>query len=746
MRKPVVLLFCFLFPAISYSQEKRVALVIGNSHYQVGAPLANPENDAEDIGKKLQTAGFDVSLYIDLSQTEMKMAIDEFGAELDKADIGLFFYAGHGVQAKGKNYLIPTDAALKTENDVEYNCVDAGRILAKMEDAGTGTNIVILDACRNNPFERSWSRNSNGNGLAYMDAPGGSLIAYSTAPGKTASDGYSRNSPFTSGLLEYIGTPNLNIEALFKLVRVKVMTGTNGEQVPWESTSLTGDFYFNPDQDKLQTKLADILPDYKESLIEAPDYESQRQELASEIRSVVILPFSNYTGDESKVYLASGMHDALISELGQLGSVRVISKTSTLQYTDFQKSIQEIASDLNVDGVVETSLIGLGDKLRIQVKLYNAFPEEQMLWTQVYTSDMSDILNLYNRVTKNIADEIQLSLTPEQEMELRKTEMVNPEVYDTYLRSQQLLAEGSKESMQKALEYLNDAVLKEPDWAPLYSGLANVWFFIQQMGYEAPSVATPEIYSNLKKALELDPNLSETHYYIAMIAHMIEWDWEKSEMEYLKALAINPNDAQSRMLYAQLLCVLQRTDEGLAQGRLAYNLDPQNPLIKIWYTAVLLSDDKCKEALDIAEEITLTDPGNIMANNGILFAAYRCKEYDKVIKADSYILPLYNFSEDNIKEFEGIFKEDGFIKAYEEILKHLEVFAEKYPVSPFELAYRYLMADKPEKAINWLEKGYELHDPVMTYIGTTMFNFDPLFNNPRFIDIVEKMHLPLPGK
>ena len=195
------LLLCFLIPSLIVAQNSRVALVIGNSNYENGAPLANPENDAQDIGEKLQTAGFDVSLYIDLSQTEMKMAIDEFGAELDKADIGLFFYAGHGVQAKGKNYLIPTDAALKTENDVEYNCVDAGRILAKMEDAGTGTNIVILDACRNNPFERSWSRNSNGNGLAYMDAPGGSLIAYSTAPGKTASDGYSRNSPFTSGLL-----------------------------------------------------------------------------------------------------------------------------------------------------------------------------------------------------------------------------------------------------------------------------------------------------------------------------------------------------------------------------------------------------------------------------------------------------------------------------------------------------------------------------------------------------------------
>ena len=139
--------------------------------------------------------------------------------------------------------------------------------------------------------------------------------------------------------------------------------------------------------------------------------------------------------------------------------------------------------------------------------------------------------------------------------------------------------------MNKALEFLNSAVEKDPDWAPLYTGLTEVWMGIQQMGYEPPSVAAPKIFENLNKALELDPDLAEVHYFSAMIAHLMEWDWEKSEKEFLKALAINPNDSLSRIFYSQLLAVLQRNDEALAQGKLAYSLDPLNPNMKSWYGA-----------------------------------------------------------------------------------------------------------------------------------------------------------------
>lgn len=225
--------------------EKRLALVIGNADYTRGGSLDNPVNDARSVAGELKHLGFDVIKYENAGQKQMKRAIDRFGSDLKNYHVGLFFYAGHGVQVKGANYLIPSDADLKSENDVEYDCVDAGRVLAKMEDAGSLINIIILDACRDNPFERSWSRSAKGRGLAFMNAPSGSLIAYATSPGKTASDGSALNGVYTSALLKHIKTPNIPILEMFQRVRVSVMNQTNNAQTPWESTSLKGNFYFS---------------------------------------------------------------------------------------------------------------------------------------------------------------------------------------------------------------------------------------------------------------------------------------------------------------------------------------------------------------------------------------------------------------------------------------------------------------------------------------------------------------------
>jgi hypothetical protein len=224
--------------------QKRLALVIGNGNYTGAGALKNPVNDARAMKTALEELGFSVIKYENCDQQMMKRAIDEFGRELANNDVGFFFYAGHGLQVKGANYLIPVDAQLQNENDVEYDCVRADRVMAKMEAANSKTNIVVLDACRNNPFERSWARSTNGNGLAFMNAPQGSLIAYATAPGNTASDGDGENGLYTSALLKQIRVPNASIETVFKKVRQEVIKSSEGKQTPWESTSLTGDFYF----------------------------------------------------------------------------------------------------------------------------------------------------------------------------------------------------------------------------------------------------------------------------------------------------------------------------------------------------------------------------------------------------------------------------------------------------------------------------------------------------------------------
>lgn len=224
--------------------QKRLALVMGNSDYQFGGPLRNPVNDARAMQTSLEALGFTVLKCENCNQNDMKRMIDDFGQQLVNYDVGLFFYAGHGIQSKGVNYLVPVDSKLDYERDVEYNCVMAERVLAKMEGAKSKINLIILDACRDNPFERSWSRSIDSKGLAFMNAPSGSLIAYSTAPGNTASDGEGSNGMYTTALLKYIAEDDLQIEDMFKKVRQKVLLDSGGKQTPWESTSLTKDFYF----------------------------------------------------------------------------------------------------------------------------------------------------------------------------------------------------------------------------------------------------------------------------------------------------------------------------------------------------------------------------------------------------------------------------------------------------------------------------------------------------------------------
>lgn len=231
--------FTFAAPQAKGAHLKKIALVIGNARY-VENPLANPVNDANDIATMLRKLDFDVIEKTNLSQKEMNKVIGEFGNKLNKNSIALFYYAGHGLQVKGKNYLVPVDASIGAETQVRAESIDLDTVFDQMET--TATSIVILDACRNNPFERKMRGGASG--LAMVDAPQGMIIAYSTAPGKVALDGSGRNGVYTQELIKALDVPNQSIEQVFKKVRSGVVKQTDGVQVPWESSSLTGDFYF----------------------------------------------------------------------------------------------------------------------------------------------------------------------------------------------------------------------------------------------------------------------------------------------------------------------------------------------------------------------------------------------------------------------------------------------------------------------------------------------------------------------
>jgi len=296
------------------SATARTALVIGNGSYR-GARLKNPVNDATDVAQALRGLGFEVVLSLDVSRRVLKQAMRTFRQRLQRrGGVGLFYYAGHGIQVRGRNYLIPVGADIETEADVEDEAVNAGLVLRYMEEADARLNIVILDACRNNPVARSWRAESRGLvRLELPQGPLGSLLAYSTAPGKVAADGTGRNSPFTTHLLLNLRIAGLDLEDVFKKTRIGVKRDTDGKQIPWSESSLVGDFYFrDPTQTGAETPVTVPKP---------PKHTPRKAKLT--VRSNVYQDKVYINGQEMgstrlDVELAAGRHTVRVEKEGYL--------------------------------------------------------------------------------------------------------------------------------------------------------------------------------------------------------------------------------------------------------------------------------------------------------------------------------------------------------------------------------------------------------------------------------------------
>ena len=273
-------ILAYLLLVLPAAAEKRVALVVGNSAYVHANALPNPVNDAGDMAKALAEVGFEVILGLDLSKSAFDAKVRDFARALENADVALFFYAGHGLQASGKNHLVPVDAKLQVERDLDFEAVSVDFVLKQMElDREGKTNIVFLDACRDNPLARNLARSMGtrsaaiGQGLAQVQTGVGTFIAYSTQPGNVALDGEGRNSPFTAALTKGVRVADRNLTAVMIAVRKDVLAATGGKQVPWDHSALTGDFYFQlaaapgtlpkPDADSVQRRLRELEEELK---------------------------------------------------------------------------------------------------------------------------------------------------------------------------------------------------------------------------------------------------------------------------------------------------------------------------------------------------------------------------------------------------------------------------------------------------------------------------------------------------
>jgi serine/threonine protein kinase len=462
-------------------------------------------------------------------------------------------------------------------------------------------------------------------------------------------------------------------------------------------------------------------------------------------KSIAVLPFINDSPDQENTYFINGVMEEILNNLQKIRALRVISRTSVEQYRDKRKPLREIARELGVNYIVEGSAQKYGNAFRLRAQLILA-EHESHLWGESFQqkiTEVEDIFNLQIKIAESIAEELKAVISPQERKLIEKIPEADLSVYDEYLKARSHVYDGGREALYEAVEFLNSGVVKNPGWAPLYAGLAEAWMWIQQSGLEPPSVTGPRIVENLNKALELNPDLAGAHYLSALIAQLVDWNWEKSEKEFLRALAINPNDALSRGLYAQLLLIQQRKDEAMAQNELALSLDPMNPIMKLTNIGTLLQAGEYQTGLALAEEAVADDSDNVNLNQMIEIAAYRLKQYDKVLRAVRCLLRSY-IEEDAFRDIERTYSESGIAAAYKKIVEHLEKYAESHPVSFFDLAFRYLVAGQLDKCMDWVEKGYEMHDPLMTYNTTPARYFDALFGNPRFIAICQKMNLTIP--
>jgi len=467
-----------------------------------------------------------------------------------------------------------------------------------------------------------------------------------------------------------------------------------------------------------------------------------KQALAKSIKSVVVLPFSNYTGDSGLETIISGMQSCLIADIQRLSGLRVICKTSSNAYKDTDKPVHEIASELNVDAAIEVAVLGYIDSLVIQVSLITAFPEEEIVWMSNYREDKSQILNLYNRITKQIADEVKIELTADEERLLTVSRTVDPEALVAYCKGQFHWERLGKDDMDSALNYFRIAIEKDPDWADPYAGVAMTWQVLGGFAYAPLADSYKKASEYLKKALDLDQNSANSHYVKALTSVWPGWDWENGEKEFLKTLELNPNDALCRVYYAHLLMILRRTDEAVYQANLALALDPLRPLVLGLYGVVMIFAGDFQAALIQAEKALSIDPDNSFAI-GPLTDAYLATG-DTVKWYETVKNRFYWTDKEYLASLDRIFQEGGYLAVIEDRLRvNEEVYRKGGSISFTGQADRYLTVKNYEKAMDCYEKAYELGLGLLAYVSLAVIDHPELKENPRYIALLKKMNLPL---
>jgi len=461
---------------------------------------------------------------------------------------------------------------------------------------------------------------------------------------------------------------------------------------------------------------------------------------SSGIRSLAVLPLENLSGDASQEYFTDGMTDALITDLGQIGALRVISRTSSMAYKRVHKPLPEIARELDVEAVVEGSVSRSGDRVRITAQLIQ-LPNEKHLWAQSYEGDLQDTLALQNSVARAIAEQIEVTLNPREQAALSKSKTVNAEAYEAYLKGRYFWNKRSQEGLKKAIDYFERATDIEPDYARAYSGLSDSYALLGdwEYGILSPHVAFPKAKDAAIKALALDDSLGEAHTSLAFIDDLYDWNWASAEQEYKRALALNPSYATAHHWYGWHLIVVGRNSDGIAELRKAERLDPLSLIISADLADALCIAHRYGESLEQSRKTIEMDPHFAVAHYQLGQALAQMRRYDEAIAEFRRAIELSGANPTFESNLANAYAVSGRSEDAMKVARELESRQSQSSSTDASIALIYVGLGDSDRAMNLLNNAYEarFNPSILMRPG-----FDPIRSTPRFQNLLRRVGLP----
>jgi TolB-like protein/Flp pilus assembly protein TadD len=459
---------------------------------------------------------------------------------------------------------------------------------------------------------------------------------------------------------------------------------------------------------------------------------------APRIQSLAVLPLQNLSGDLQQEYFADGMTEELTTEVARIGALRVISRTSVMQYKGVHRPLPEIARELNVDAVVEGSVLRSGDRVRITAQLIRAATDEH-LWAESYDRDLRDVLGLQREVARDIAQEVRVKLTPQEERRLASRLPVNPEVHDVYLQGRYHFNKGTERELKTAIEYFERAIAREPSYALAYAGLADCYGALAT-DYAPPREVMPKAKAAALKALELDETLSEVHMSLGRVYYFYDWDWAATEREAKRAIELNPNNADAHDLYGMYLVTLGRSEQAMTEFERAHELDPLSAGILADKVLWTWAGRRYDLAIENGRKAIQTEPSFAPSHAALALAYAQTGHFaEAIVEADTAHRlddsPLTASMRANVYALAG--RRTEAERALGEIREEMK---RRYSCS-YEVATVYVLLGQKDRAFEWFQKAYDARSDCMVLLKMDP-RLDSIRSDPRYQELVRRVGFP----